>query len=82
MLERITSLLASMNVDVAAGDTDLIESGVMDSLLLVEVLSRLESDLGLFVPVDDLDPEDFRSVQSIARFVSALQMSARSAIGG
>jgi acyl carrier protein len=49
---------------------DLVEGGVIDSLGLLRLMAWLAERFDL--PVDDmeLDPDDFRSVASIAAFIT------------
>ena len=58
-------------LQVASPDTDLLESGILDSMALVELLAALEQEFGIRVNVVDLDFEHFRSMASIAALVSA-----------
>jgi acyl carrier protein len=48
---------------------DLLETGILDSMALVELLTSLEEKFGVSVNVLDLDLENFRSIQAIERFV-------------
>ncbi len=48
---------------------DLLAGEVIDSLGIVELISFLESSYGIEVADDDLDPDNFRSVERIVRFV-------------
>ena len=59
-----------LNVSVPSLDEDLIETGVLDSLLLVELVFLLESDFGIVVDIEDLEFENFRSIRSIAAFIA------------
>jgi acyl carrier protein len=59
-----------LHVTVPAADTDLIATGVLDSLALVELLLQIETQYGVRVTLDKLDFDDFRSVAGIARFVA------------
>ena len=62
--------LKHLNIEVPAGDTDLLATGIMDSLALVELLLRLEQTFGAGVSIDDLELDNFRSLDSIAGFVA------------
>src|SRR5262249_52365739 len=62
--------LQHLNIEVPASDTDLLASGIMDSLALVELLLRLEQTFGASVSIDDLELDNFRSLDSIAGFVA------------
>jgi acyl carrier protein len=67
--ELITIFLERLNVTVPSLDADLLASGVLDSLALVELLLQLEVRYGIQIALEKLDFDDFRSVASIAAFV-------------
>jgi acyl carrier protein len=68
--QQVTSLFAEkLNLDVASVETDLIETGMLDSLALVELLAELEESFDVSISTDDLELENFRSITSIAVFV-------------
>ena len=68
---RISQLFVSdLNLDVASPDTDLLEAGIMDSALAVEVLLVLEERFGVDIPIEELDVDDLRSIRSIAGLVA------------
>ncbi len=50
-------------------DLDLLAGEVIDSLGIVQLIAFLEEKYAIKVGDDDLDPENFRSVNSIAAFV-------------
>ena len=56
-------------ITVPATDTDLIESGLLDSLALVNLLMQLENEFQITVAMEQLDIEDFRNVERIADYV-------------
>jgi D-alanine--poly(phosphoribitol) ligase subunit 2 len=62
--------LQHLHIEVPAGATDLLATGIMDSLALVELLLRLEQTFGARISIDDLELDNFRSLDSIARFVA------------
>lgn len=66
----VARLFASrMNLQVPSSDTDLFETGVLDSLTFVELLLLLEQEFGVKTSLDDLEFENFRSIEKIAVFV-------------
>lgn len=68
---RITALIRdSLQVEVAAPDLDLIDSGLLDSLALVSLITEVEREFGFQLPLDDFDIEQFRQVRRIAALVS------------
>jgi acyl carrier protein len=77
-LERL--LLKRLNIAVPSTDYDLMASGLLDSLALVELLLALEQEFRLPISMGDLEFENFRSVAAIAAFVER-QVGLRS-VGG
>jgi D-alanine--poly(phosphoribitol) ligase subunit 2 len=70
---RIRQLfLEALDIRIDSAETDLIETGLLDSLVLVELLLQLEQHFGIDVVMADLEIDDFRTVNSIAAFVTRL----------
>jgi acyl carrier protein len=51
-------------------ETDLLDSGYLDSLLLMELVVTLEEQFGIYVDSDEVSPQNFRSVRSLTNFVA------------
>jgi acyl carrier protein len=52
------------------GDNDfLISSGLIDSLSILKLISRLEDRLSVVIPADNLQPDDFETVDYITETV-------------
>jgi len=67
---RITRIFAErLNLDVPSADTDLFESGALDSMAFVELLARLEGEFEIEVALADIAMDNFRSIETIADFV-------------
>jgi acyl carrier protein len=70
--ERITWLFANeMSLEIPSVDTDLFESGVLDSLAFEQLLLHLEQEFGVTTSIDDMESDHFSSISHIAEFVSA-----------
>jgi acyl carrier protein len=54
-------------------DQDLIESGLLDSMTLIELLYAIEEEFTVELPLEDLDVELLRSVRGIASYVDKLR---------
>jgi acyl carrier protein len=50
-------------------DASLIDSGVLDSLQLVRVVSFLEDTFGVTIPDEEIIPKNFESIDGMERFV-------------
>src|SRR5829696_2457008 len=73
-VNRIERLLREVLAITPDGiDEDLIESGLLDSMALVELLFAIEQEFAVELPLEDLDVERLRSVRGIASYVSKLR---------
>jgi acyl carrier protein len=61
--------LETLNIEVPSDEADLIESGLIDSLALVELLFAIEREFSVSLPLDDLEIENFRSVRRISEVI-------------
>lgn len=69
---KVTDLIQDvLQIEVPAPDTDLIDAGLIDSLALITLITEIEHDFGMALPLDDFDIERFRSAEQIAAFVAA-----------
>jgi acyl carrier protein len=69
--DRIKRIFSDqMNVDVASHDTDLLESQLLDSMGIVDLLLYIEQQFGVTIGLEELEIEDFRSIEKIADKVS------------
>ena len=73
-VNRIESLLREVLAITPDGiDEDLIESGLLDSMALVELLHAIEQEFAVELPLEDLDVDLLRSVRGIASYVGNLR---------
>ena len=67
-----TILLERLNINVPAGDVDMLGTGILDSLLLVDLIFNLETEFEITIPLESLELDKFRSIASVAAFVSGM----------
>ena len=72
VVERVLSLFEGLSIDVGSPTTDLIDTGLLDSLALVELIAGIENEFEVDLALDALEIDSFRSVESIAAFVDGL----------
>jgi acyl carrier protein len=53
-----------------AADTPLLESGLLDSINLVQLIQFIEERFGIVLADSDIGPEIFASPQAVAAYVS------------
>jgi D-alanine--poly(phosphoribitol) ligase subunit 2 len=61
-----------LTVMVDSPDVDLLETGLIDSIGLVELILQLEDRFGVSLPMDTLEIADFRSINTIAVLITRL----------
>ena len=71
-----------LHVEVPSVETDLIDTGLVDSLTFVEFLAQLEAGFGVHLSLDDLEIDRFRTISRIARFIAAKTGTAAAADPG
>ena len=62
-------ILSSIPVARLDDDANLFESGVVNSLFAVQLMTFVEKTFAIEVDVDDLDIQNFKSVDATAAFV-------------
>lgn len=60
-----------LHVEVPSVETDLIETGLVDSLTFVEFLAQLEAGFDIRVSLEDLEIDRFRTISRIGRFIAS-----------
>ncbi|HEX7810340.1 MAG TPA: phosphopantetheine-binding protein [Burkholderiales bacterium] len=72
IIGRLDALFTEkFHIEIPSPDTDLLESGILDSFQFVELLLCLEQNFSLRIKIDDIDLEDLRTLARIARLVDA-----------
>jgi acyl carrier protein len=66
----ITGKIGEVEPGQLPHDEDLLAAELIDSLAITELVSFLEAEFSISVDDEDLTPENFRTVDSIAAFVS------------
>ena len=73
LVDDIQSVLRDdLNVLVDSPHVDLLESGLVDSVGLVELILQLEERFEVSLPMDALEIDDFRSMHTIADLITRL----------
>jgi acyl carrier protein len=62
-------ILSSIQIPGLTDDDNLFESGIVNSLFAVELMTFLEKAFGIEVTQDDLDIVNFQSIANAAEFV-------------
>jgi len=66
-------ILDSISLPSLDDDFDIFESGIVNSLFAIELMTFLEKAFNIKVTMDDLDMSNFKSVNSTSEFVMRKQ---------
>jgi D-alanine--poly(phosphoribitol) ligase subunit 2 len=61
-----------LNVLVDSPDANLLETGLVDSIGLVELVLQLEDRFDIGLPMESLELDDLRSINTIADLISRI----------
>jgi methoxymalonate biosynthesis acyl carrier protein len=62
-------ILDSINIADLESDDNLFESGIVNSLFAVQLMTFIEKTFGIEVTMDDLDIKNFESINATTLFV-------------
>ncbi|MDD5929203.1 MAG: acyl carrier protein [Spirochaetales bacterium] len=71
--KKILSMLKEKKTDVVIPEdtsVNLLDSGVIDSFDIVDLIASLEEIFGIELDGDDIIPENFESVDAIAKLIA------------
>jgi D-alanine--poly(phosphoribitol) ligase subunit 2 len=72
IIERLGAVFVeSFHIEVPSADVDLLESGILDSFQMVQLLFELEQRFGFRINIENIDLDDLRTLSRIARMVAA-----------
>lgn len=63
-------ILSSINVPNLGDDDNLFETGIVNSLFAVQLMTFVEKTFAIEVEMDDLDIENFKSLNATVAFVA------------
>jgi len=67
---RLSALFSEvLHVDVPSPDTDLFDTGILDSQRFVELLLFIEQNFETHIDVQDFEIENFRCIEKIATLI-------------
>lgn len=59
-----------VDLQIPDPETDLFETGILDSLTMVDLIAGLEEAYGIEISLEELEVDTFRTPASIAAFLS------------
>lgn len=73
-MKELISILTELHpkIDFSAPH-DLVKEGILDSIDIVTLIGEIDEVFGVSVPVEEITPENFSSVESICKMVERLR---------
>lgn len=73
-MEELLKLLQGVRPDVDfENETALIDDGYLDSFDVVSIISEIDDQFGVQIRINELDPENFNSAESIWNLIQSLK---------
>lgn len=73
-MEELLKLLQGVRPDVDfVNETALIDDGYLDSFDVVSIISEIDDQFGVQIRINELDPENFNSAESIWNLIQSLK---------
>lgn len=70
MEERILEVVKSVRPDVDfEKETALIDDEILDSFDVIQIVTELMEEFGIFIDADDIEPENLNSLEGIREMV-------------
>jgi len=74
--EKISTIVSkALTIGQVDIDKDLFESGLLDSLSLIQLMMELEEGFEITIPPEELDVDDYRTVRTISKMITRLTPS-------
>ena len=70
VLEILEDLIPGVKLE---GRTDLVESGDLDSMTILNLISDISDEFEVTIPVSEVIPENFESPEAIMSLIEKLQ---------
>jgi acyl carrier protein len=71
-----------LDVEISSSETNLLETGIIDSLKFIDLVYNLEQEFGITMPIESLEVDQFRTIADIVLLVSRLQSQVTAPTGG
>lgn len=73
-MEKLLEILKGIRPDVDfENETELIDEGILDSFDVVSIISELDDAFDVQIRINELDPDNFNSVESIWELIQKLK---------
>ena len=76
-MEKVLAILQGIRSDVDfVNEKQLIDAGVLDSFDIISLVGELNDEFDIEIDAEDLEPQNFNTVEAIVALVKKLQAEA------
>ena len=69
-MERLIAILKKVKPEVDFTKcSDFVDEGIFDSIDIVTIIDEIESEYGIEIQPEDIDPDNFQSVESMIKMI-------------
>jgi acyl carrier protein len=73
-METVLEILTDVRPDVDfMNEKKLIDDGIIDSFDIIAIVSELNEEFDVQIPIDELEPDNFNTVEAIYELILKLQ---------
>lgn len=73
-MEKLLEILGEIRPDVDfANEKKLIDDGILDSFDIIQVVMALNENYSIDINVEDLEPDNFNTVEAMMELITKLQ---------
>lgn len=73
-MEKVLEILMDVRPDVDfMNETKLIDDGILDSFDIIAITSEFNSEFDIEIPIDELEPYNYNTVENIWKLIQRLQ---------
>lgn len=69
MEEKILEICKGVDDSIDYTSTALIDDGLLDSVTLIGIISELSDAFDVYIPYEEIAPENFNSIKTMAELV-------------
>lgn len=72
-MEELLNILKQIDAEIDfENEKDLVDTGTLDSIAIVEIIAAIEDKYGLIIDPEDIDPDNFQSLEAISNMVNRM----------
>lgn len=72
-MDKLIELVKKVNPRILEDENAIVSGGMLDSIELVELVSEIENAYKIEIPIDEISPKNFDSIDAMQKMIEKLQ---------